>query len=239
MRFTMPKKFCSQTRFLLSSLSATNHDRKACRKHHNNAPSPTNSHIPAGYHPTTTPPPLMGTAATTQQTHQAGAHNNGPLFPNLFENNKPRTSTTIHTLFNSTSPASSANMTEALTQIMTQFINSNKKDEVSKQMMKNIKIFDGSNKAEFITWLSQKEAAARFTNTSFHELICQSNAPAMLYVLSELSALATDEDIKNAILTNYSDIPSTTEVATQLQNMQTSPTEPLVTFNHRHEAIHK
>ena len=39
-------------------------------------------------------------------------------------------------------------------------------------------------------------------------------APAMLHVLSELSALASNEDIKNAILTNYSDIPSTTEAAT-------------------------
>ena len=44
---------------------------------------------------------------------------------------------------------------------------------------------------------------------------------------------------ERAILTNYSDIPSTTEAATQLQNMQTSPTEPLVTFNHRYKAIHK
>ena len=79
--------------------------------------------------------------------------------------------------------------------------------------MKNIKIFDGSNKAECITWLSQIEAAARFTNTPFRELICQSMAPAMLHVLSELSALA-DKDIKNTILTNYSDIPSTIEAAT-------------------------
>ena len=50
----------------------------------------------------------------------------------------------------------------------------------------------------------------------------------MLHVFLELSALASDKDI-----------PSTTEAATQLQNMQTSPTEPLVTFNHRYEAIHK
>ena len=119
--------------------------------------------------------------------------------------------------FNSASPAPSANMTEALTHIMaqvTQVTNSNKKDDVSKQMIKNIKMFDGTNKAECITWLSQIEAAARFTNTSFRELICQSMASSMLHVLSELSALATDEDIKNAILTNYSDIPSTTEAAT-------------------------
>ena len=108
-------------------------------------------------------------------------------------------------------------------------------------MMKNIKIFDGTNKAECITWLSQIEAAARFSssNKPFQELICQSMVPSMLHILSELPTAASDEDIKNAILTNYSDIPSTTEAATRLQNMQTSPTEPLVTFNHRYEAIHR
>ena len=50
--------------------------------------------------------------------------------------------------------------------------------------------------------------------------------------------LHPDEDIKEAILINYSDIPSTTEAATHLQNMQISASEPLVTFNHRYEAIH-
>ena len=191
-----------------------NHDTKACRRQHNNIPSPTNSHITAGYHPTATLPPLIGTTTAPQQSHQTGTHNNGPLFQNFFENNQPRTSTTIHTPFNGASPAPSANVMEGLKQIITQVANSNKRDEASKEMMKNIKIFDGSNKAECITWLSQVEAAARFTNTPFRELICQSMAPAMLHVLSELSALASDEDIKNAILTNYSDIPSTTETAT-------------------------
>ena len=166
-------------------------------------------------------------------------HNNGPLFQNFFENNQPRTSTTIHTLFSSASPAPSINMMEGLTQIMTQVTTNNKRDEASKQMMKNIKIFNGSNKAECITWLSQVEAAAKFTNTPFRECICQSMAPTMVHVLSELSALASDTDIKNAILANYSDIPSTTEAASRLQNMQTSPHKPLVTFNHRYEAIHK
>ena len=216
-----------------------NHDTKACRKQHNNIPSPTNSHLTTGYHPTATPPPLIGRTTAPQQMHQTGIHNNGPLFQNFFENNQPRTSTAIHTPFNGTSPAPSGNVMEGLTQILTQVTNNNKRDEASKQMMKNIKIFNGSNKAECITWLSQVEVAAKFTNTPFRELIYQSMVPTMLHVLSELSALASDADIKNAILTNYSDIPSTTEAATRLQNMQTSPNEPLVTFNHRYEAIHK
>ena len=61
----------------------------------------------------------------------------------------------------------------------------------------------------------------------------------MLHVLSELSALASDMDIKNAILAKFSDISSTTEAASRLQNMQTSLHELLVTFNHRYQAIHK
>ena len=64
-------------------------------------------------------------------------------------------------------------------------------------------------------------------------------APAMLHVFSDLSALASDADIKEVILTNYSDIPSSTEAATRLQNIQFSMNKPLVTFNHRYEAIHK
>ena len=196
-----------------------NHDTRACRKHHNSTPSSTNSHIPAGYHPKATPPPLMGAATAVQQSQETGTTNNAPLFQNLFDTHPPRTSTTIHTPFNGASPAPSGNMTEAITQIIAQVANKSMKDDISKQMMKNIKISDSTNKAECITWLSQIEAAARFSNTSFHQLICQSMAPSMLHALSELLALATDEDIKNAILTNYSDIPSTTEAATRLQSM--------------------
>ena len=223
-------------RVFCNNCKTYNHNTKACRKQHNNIPSPANSHITTGYHPTTTPAPLIGTTTNTQPAHQTGTNNNSPLFQNLFDNNQPRTSTMLH---NGTSPAASPNIVEGLTQIMTQVTNNNKRDNASKQMMKNIKIFDGSNKAQCITWLSQVEAAARFTKTPFRELICQSMAPAMLHVFSELSALVSDEDIKDAILTNYSDIPSTTEAATRLQNMQISTSKPLITFNHRYKAIHK
>ena len=58
-------------------------------------------------------------------------------------------------------------MTEAFTQILAQVTNDKKQNDVSKQMMKNIKIFDGTNKAECIKWLSQIETAARFSDKPF------------------------------------------------------------------------
>ena len=205
-----------------------NQSSRACRKQPDNTPSPTGSQIATGYHPTATPPPLTNNQPPNNQ-----------LFYNLFENNQPRTSTIIQRPYTGASPTAPADLVEGITQIVNQVMNNNKWDDTSKQMMKNIKIFDGSNKAECINWISQIEAAAKFTNTPFRKLICQSMAPAMLHIFSELSAMATDEDIKEAILTNYSDIPSTTEAATRLQNIQISVHEPLVTFNHRYEAIHK
>ena len=127
----------------------------------------------------------------TTNTQQTGTHNN-PLFQNLFNNNQPRTSTMIQTPHNGTS-STPADLVEGITQIMNQVANNNKRDDASKKMMKNIQIFDGSKKAECINCLSQVEAAARFTNTPFRELICQSMAPAMLHIFSELSALASNE----------------------------------------------
>ena len=151
----------------------------------------------------------MGTAAATQPTE---THNN-PLF-NLLDNNMPRTSTLMHTPHTGTSPATPADLIEGITQIMNRVTSDNKRDDTSIKMMKNIKIFEGSNKAECITWLSQIEAAAKFTNTPFRKLICQSMTTAMLHVFSDLLALVSNVDIKEAILINYSDIPSSTEAAT-------------------------
>ena len=212
----------------MTPAKTSNHSSRACRKQPDNTPSPTGSQIATGYHPTATPPPLTNNQPPNNQFLQ-----------NLFENNQPRTSTMIQTPYAGASPTTPADLMEGLTQIVNQATKSNKWDETAKQMMKNIKIFDGSNKAECINWISQVEAAAKFTNTPFRELICQSMAPAMLHIFSELSAMATDEDIKEVILTNYLDIPSTTEAATRLQNIQISAHEPLVTFNHRYKAIHK
>ena len=205
-----------------------NRSSRACRKQTDNTPSPTGSQIATGYHPTATPPPLANNQPPNNQ-----------FFHNLFKNNQPRTSTMIQTPYAGASPTTPADLVEGITQIVNQASKSNKQDETAKQMMKNKKIFDGSDKAECINWISQVEVAAKFTNKTFRKLICQSMAPAMLHIFSELSAMATDEDIKEAILTNYSDIPSTTEAAMRLQNIVISAHEPLVTFNHRYEAIHK
>ena len=137
-------------RVFCNHCKSSGHCDRTCRKLRNNTPSPTNSYIPTGYHPTATPLPLNAPTTTTNAMTQPNT-NNGPWFHNYQDNNYPRTSTAVHMLpMNNMSPAQSAYMTEAFTNILTQVVNS-KKDDGTKQMMKNIKTFDGTNKAEYIT----------------------------------------------------------------------------------------
>ena len=116
--------FCNQCK-------SSSHSHRTCRKLRGNALSPTNSHIPTGYHPTATQPPLNAlnpAAHTTTQPQLTSTTNNGLWFQNYQDINKPRTSTTAHTPpINNMSPAPSANMTEAITQLLSQVVTNKKK----------------------------------------------------------------------------------------------------------------
>ena len=97
----------------------------------------------------------------------------------------------IQTPYTGASPTTPADLMEGLTQIVNQATKSSKWDETAKQMMKNIKIFDGSNKAECINWISQVEAAAKFTNTPFLRINLPEYGTRYVYTyFSELSAMA-------------------------------------------------
>ena len=135
-------------RVFCSNCKNGNHCNRTCRKLRNNTPSPINSHIPTRYHRTATPTPLNNQNPAAPTT---GTVNNRIWFQNHHKLKQPRSSTTVHTSpANNMSPAQAANMTEALTQILSDVMTNNKSDG-TKQIIENIKTFDGTNKVECIT----------------------------------------------------------------------------------------
>ena len=81
-------------RVFCSNFRSNNHSNRTCRKVRINTPNPTNNHIPTGYHPTATPPPLNEQNPAPQPI---GTTNNGLWFQNHHDLNQPRTSTTVNT----------------------------------------------------------------------------------------------------------------------------------------------
>ena len=64
-------------------------------------------------------------------------------------------------------------------------------------------------------------------------------SPTLLHIFSSVSTFASDQDIKDILLANYSDVPNMAEAVAKLQNMQIPPDEPLATFNVKYQQIHQ
>ena len=106
-------------------------------------------------------------------------------------------------------------------------------------MLKNLERFDGKDRSKCLEWISNVEVIAQHSKKTFRELICQSMSPSLLHIFSSVSTFASDQDIKEILLANYSDVPSMAEAVAKLQNMQILPEEPLATFNARYKQIHQ
>ena len=133
-----------------------------------------------------------------------------------------------------------ANMTEAMTQAVQQGISKAiGTGDMSKQMLKNLERFDGKNRSKCLEWLSSVEIIAQHSKKPFRELVCQSMSPSLLHIFSSISEFASDQDIKDVLLANYSDVPSMAEAVAKLQNMQIPPDEPLAMFNAKFQQIHQ
>ena len=64
-------------------------------------------------------------------------------------------------------------------------------------------------------------------------------SPSLLHIFSSVSTFASDQDIKNILLANYSDVPSMAEAVAKLHSIEMLPEEPLATFNSRYKQIHQ
>ena len=208
----VPEVYCTNCR-------TSNHGTRACKRYNNTNDSPPNSNNSPEYHPTATPPQ---------------GETNGLFAPT-------RMSMAVHSpIPGTTTNPETANITAAMTQAVQQRVSrAIGEGDVSKQMLKNLERFDGKDRSKCLEWLSNIEVIAQHSKKSFRELVCQSMSPSLLHIFSSVSAFASDQDIKEIILANYSDIPSMAEAVAKLQNMQISPEEPLATFNNRYQQIHQ
>ena len=93
-------------------------------------PKPIKQPHPNGLSPNSDTPPLIGTTTggqPTQQTYTTTGH----YLQNLLENQTARNNTAPNPQYHGASPAPSANMTEAFTQILAH-ITDNKNNDVSR-----------------------------------------------------------------------------------------------------------
>ena len=113
----------------------------------------------------------------------------------------------------------------------------NKQESTNKRLIKIIEIFDGTDKSKCIDWLIQVEAEAQFMNAPLKDIVLSQVSPAIYIILKGLLTDTMDVEVKQLILSNFSDAGTTTEAAFKLENLKIDKNEPLITFNTRYEAL--
>ena len=209
---SVPEVYCTICR-------TSNHGTRACRRYNSTNDCPPNSSNNTEYHPTATPPQ---------------GETNGLFAPT-------RTSTAVHSpIPGTTNNPDPVNITAAMTLAVQQGVSKAiGEGDVSKQMLKNLERFDGKDRSKCLEWISNVEIIAQHSKKTFRELICQSMSPSLLHIFSSVSTFASDQDIKDILLANYSDVPSMAEAVAKLHSIQMLPEEPLATFNSRYQQIHQ
>ena len=149
--------------------------------------------------------------------------------------------------------ANTTNITNALQRTTTQFADAlqktiqrgveaqaeeNRNARLDKQFDK-IKIFDGSNPAECHPWLEEVHALCSQTGRPFKEMLLLCAGQAVHDFILDMAPDATDEQIKNDLITGYSDLQGLGCKQAAYDNIAQRPDEPVRSYIVRYSRLFK
>ena len=149
--------------------------------------------------------------------------------------------------------ANTTNITDALQRTTTQFADAlqkiiqrgveaqaeeNRNAWLDKQFDK-IKIFDGSNPAECHPWLEEVHALCSQTGRPFKEMLLLCAGQAVQDFILDMAPDATDEQVKNDLITGYSDLQGLGCKQAAYDNIAQRPEEPVRSYIVRYSRLFK
>ena len=149
--------------------------------------------------------------------------------------------------------ANTTTITDALQRTTTQFADAlqqtiqmgvdaqaeeNKNARLDKQFDK-IKIFDGSNPAECHPWLEEVHALCTQMGRPFKEMLLLCARQAVRDFIIDMAPNATDEQIKNDLITGYSDLQGLGCKQAAYDNIAQRPDEPVRSYIVRYSRLFK
>ena len=114
----------------------------------------------------------------------------------------------------------------------------NKNARLDKQFDK-IKIFDGSNPADCHPWLEEVHALCTQTGRPFREMLLLCAGRAVRDFIVDMAPDATEEQIKNDIITGYSDLQGLGCKQAAYDNIAQRPEEPVRSYIVRYSRLFK
>ena len=114
----------------------------------------------------------------------------------------------------------------------------NKNARMDKQFEK-VKVFDGSKPSECHPWLEEVHALCIQTGRPFREMLLLCVGQAIRDLITDMSPEATDDQIKNDLITGYSDLQGLGCKQSAYNSIKQRPDEPLRSYIVRYSRLFK
>ena len=202
-------------------------------------PPQSNSFLPPPYFPIPFPPPPIppsnvSIAASAPASDLSAAIS---LMTNAVNQGNANTTTITDALQRTTTQ-----FADALQQTIQMGVDAqaeeNKNARLDKQFDK-IKIFDGSNPAECHPWLEEVHALCTQMGRPFKEMLLLCAGQAVRDFIIDMALNATDEQIKNDLITGYSDLQGLGCKQAAYDNIAQRPDEPVRSYIVRYSRLFK
>ena len=117
-------------------------------------------------------------------------------------------------------------------------VQENKNARMDKQFEK-VKIFDGSKPSECHPWLEEVHALCLQTGRPFRKMLLLCAGQAVRDFITDMSLEAMDDQIKNDLITGYSDLQGLVCKQAAYDNIMQRPDKPLISYIVRYSRLFK
>ena len=107
------------------------------------------------------------------------------------------------------------------------------------KQFKKVKVFNGSRPSECHPWLEEVHTLCIQTGRPFHEMLLLCAGQAVCELITDMSPDATDDQIKNDLITGYSDLQGLGCKQAAYDNIMQRPDEPLRSYIVRYSRLFK
>ena len=200
---------------------------------------PPNHYAPPPYFPILFPPPPI-TPSNVSNAHSAPASDISAalsLMTNAVTQGNSNTTAIVTALERTTMQFAHA-LQQTIQMGVEAQAQENKNARMDKQFEK-VKVFDGSKPSECHPWLEEVHALCIHTGRPFHKMLLLCAGQAVRDFITDMSPEATDDQIKNDLITGYSDLQGLGCKQSAYDSIMQRPDEPLRSYIVRYSQLFK
>ena len=108
-----------------------------------------------------------------------------------------------------------------------------------KRLLKNIEVYDGSDKTQCLPWVNRIHQATSGSSMEFRKALLYKAGPTVFGIIASTPKDISDLELKQIILQNFSDIATPSEAAQKLRTMQMKTDQPIRSHNYYFTAVHE